>query len=214
MSGARHERSIYSSVIKSLTVVVIAALLGACGTGDLLQSKVAEPKVYVVKPADTGAAQIAFNHQLVVALPTTLPGLDTDRIAVLRDGNHLDYYFGVRWGGTAPEVTQAFIFALLQSQQGFRNVVAENARVDADYLLEISVVDFQAEYTNSAAPTIHVTLVANLINVKQRKSSSAIRVTAMVAAKENQLGAVVAAFQSALQQTTMSLGEQLVNTLK
>ena len=203
------------NAIRLTGVLLLALLASACGTADLLQSKVAEPQVYVLKPADAGVAQVAFNYQLAVALPTALPGLDTDRIAVLRNGNHLDYFFGARWGGTAPEVTQAFIVALLQSQQGFRNVVAENARIDADYLLEVSIADFQAEYAGSAAaPVVHVTLVANLISIKQRRSLPAIRATASVNAKENQLGAVVSAFQSALQQTTTHLSEQLVTALK
>jgi len=195
-------------------IVLLTMLISACSTGDLLQSKVAEPQVYLVKPADAGTAQVAFDHELAVALPTALPGLDTDRIAVLRDGNHLDYYYGARWGGSAPQVTQAFMVALLQSQQGFRNVVAENARIDADYLLEISIVDFQAEYAGSAAPVVRVTLVANLINIKQRKSSPAIRVTAAIPARDNKLGAVVAAFQTAMQQTAVKMSEQLVTALK
>lgn len=202
------------NAIRLTGVLLLALLASACGTADLLQSKVAEPQVYVLKPADAGVAQVAFNYQLAVALPTALPGLDTDRIAVLRNGNHLDYFFGARWGGTAPEVTQAFIVALLQSQQGFRNVVAENARIDADYLLEVSIADFQTEYAGSDAPVVHVTLVANLISIKQRKSLPAIRATASVNAKDNRLGAVVDAFQSALQQTTTHIGEQLVTALK
>ncbi|MES1196605.1 MAG: hypothetical protein ABUL58_06645, partial [Steroidobacter sp.] len=86
-----------------LPVLIAAALLGACGTGDILQSKVDEPQVYVLKPAKTGTAQVAFNFELAVSLPTAAPGLDTDHIAVLRDGNHLDYYHGARWGGTVPQ---------------------------------------------------------------------------------------------------------------
>ena len=212
-SGTHHER-IVLSIIKLCSVTVIASLLSACGTSDLLQSKVPEPQVYVVKPGEAGTAQVAFSHQLAIALPSATPGLDTDRIAVLRDGNHLDYYYGVRWGGTAPQVTQAFLVSLLQSQQGFRNVVAEDTRVDAEYLLEISIVDFQAEYANDSAPTIRVTLVANLIDVKQRSSSPVMRATAAVVAKENHLGAVVSAFQSALQQDAVNLSEQISAVLK
>ncbi|HEX2586593.1 MAG TPA: hypothetical protein VHL14_15825, partial [Steroidobacteraceae bacterium] len=80
------------NAIRLTGVLLLALLASACGTADLLQSKVAEPQVYVLKPADAGVAQVAFNYQLAVALPTALPGLDTDRIAVLRNGNHLDYF--------------------------------------------------------------------------------------------------------------------------
>lgn len=193
---------------------VLAVFISGCSTSDILESKVAEPQVYVLKPADAGTAQVAFKSQLAVALPTATPGLDTDRIAVLRDGNHLDYYYGARWGATAPAVIQAFMVSLLQSQQGFRNVVAEDARIDADYLLEITLTDFQAEYTgNNNAPVAHVTLTANLVNIKERTTSPLIRATAAVQATDNRLGAVVTAFQSALQQTTVSLSEQVTKSL-
>ena len=202
-----------SKFIKLLPCI-LAIALSACNTGEILESKTPEPQVYVLKPAQVGTAQVAYNHQLAVALPTATPGLDTDRIAVLRDGNHLDYYYGARWGNTAPVVIQAFVVSLLQSQQGFRNVVAESSRVDADYLLEISLQDFQAEYAGAAAPMVHVTLVAELIDIKERSSSPLMRATASVSAKDNHLGAVVGAFQSALQQATMNLSEQLASTLK
>lgn len=202
------------SLVRFMPVFIAAAMLGACGTGDILQSKVEEPQVYVLKPATTGTAQVAFNFELAVALPTTAPGLDTDRISVLRDGNHLDYYHGARWGGTVSQEIQSVFIATLQSQQGFRGVVTETARVDADYILEIFVEDFQAEYAAASAPTVRVSLAAHLINVKQRKSSPVMRTTATVAATENRLGAVVMAFQSALQQVTSGLNDQLVKQLQ
>jgi len=206
---AHHERMSDRRLVRLVPVLFMASLLGACGTSEILQSKAPEPQVYVINPLDTGTAQIAFNHQLAIALPTATPGLDTNRIAVLRDGNHLDYYFGARWGGTAPQVVQAFIVSLLQSQQGFRNVVAEDARVDADYLLEISITNFQADNGNGGAPSVRVALVGNLIDVKRRTSSPLMRATATVISKDNRLGAVVSAFQAALQQSTLSLSEQV-----
>lgn len=198
---------------KYVTVLLITASLAACGTGDILQSKVDEPQVYVLKPAKVDMAQVAFNFELAVALPTASPGLDTDHIAVLRDGNHLDYYHGARWGGTTAQEVQSFLIASLQSQQGFRGVVAETGRVDADYLLEVFVEDFQAEMAASA-PTIRVSLTAHLINIRQRKSSPTIRATATAAATENRLGAVVVAFQSALQQVTTGLNDQMIKQLQ
>jgi cholesterol transport system auxiliary component len=208
----RNERS--QLPIKWVSIALVATLLGACGTGDILQSKVDEPQIYVLKPADTGTAKVAFNYELAVALPTATPGLDSDHISVLRDGNHLDYYHGVRWGGTAAQEVQSFLVASLQSQQGFRGVVAETARVDADYLLEVFIEDFQAEYATATAPVIRVSLAAHLINIKQRKSSPVMHATATVNAAENRLGAVVLAFQSALQQVTSGLNEQLIKQLQ
>ena len=196
--------------IKLLFVGAFTILCSACSTSDILKSKVAEPQVYVIKPLEAGVAPVAYNKQLAIGLPVATPGLDSARIAVLRDGNHLDYYYGARWGGTAAEVTQAFLVSLLQTQQGFKSVVAENTRVNADYLLEIELRDFQAEYLNgNAAPIVKITLIASVIDIKARQSSALLRASASVAAKDNRLGAVVTAFQSAMQQASVSLSEQV-----
>jgi cholesterol transport system auxiliary component len=194
-------------------LLLLSIALSGC-VGELLQSKVTEPQTYVLHANDAGTAKVAYALQLSVATPTAAPGLDTARIAVLRNTNQLDYYFGARWGGTAPEVAQAFLIALLQSQQGFKGVVAENVRVDADYLLELELRDFQAEYASEHAnPVAHLTLTGTLINIKSRKPVATVTGTAKATAKDNRLGAVITAFQSAAQQASASLSEQLTESL-
>jgi len=160
-------------------------------------------------------AAVAYSAELAVSLPTATPGLDTARIAVLRAGNQLDYFYGARWGGTTPQVVQAFLVALLQSQQAYRSAVAENSRVDADYVLDVEVRDFQAEYrSEGAAPLAHVSLMATLINIKSRAAVAQLRASATITATDNRLGAVVTAFQAALQQATVNLSEQLTASLE
>ncbi|MGC3981423.1 MAG: ABC-type transport auxiliary lipoprotein family protein [Steroidobacteraceae bacterium] len=192
----------------SLLGLTAIALTGC--VGDILQSKVDEPQTYVLRVSDAGAAKVAYPLQLSIALPSAAPGLDTNRIAVLRNDNQLDYYFGARWGGTAPQVAQSFLISLLQNQQGFKSVVAESVRIDADYLLEVQLKDFQAEYTgNKTNPTAHVTLTGTLINIKTRKQVTSANASASVAAKDNRLSEVVTAFQSAMQQASLGLSEQV-----
>jgi len=195
-------------VARAVAAIVLAGL-SAC-TGSLLQSKTPEPQVYRLQPVVSNAASIAYRAQLAISLPTATPGLDTTRIAVLRGANQLDYFYGARWGGTAPQVVQSFLIALLQSQQGFKSAVAETSRIDADYVLDLELRDFQAEYASGAlSPTAHVTLVATLINVRSRTSAGQLQASATVSADDNRLAAVVAAFQSALQKACVQLSEQL-----
>lgn len=201
-------------VNRAAGVMLCLSLASGC-VGSLLESKVDEPKTYVLQPMAAETAQVAFPSQLAVSWPTATPGLDTNRIAVLREGNQLDYFYGARWGGSAPQVVQSFLVSLLQSQQGFKTVVAESARVDADYLLEVDVRDFQAEYTgNDATPVVRITLVATLIDIKSRRSRGLLQASASVPAKENRLVTVVTAFQTALQQASMSISQQLAGKLE
>ncbi|MGE0115725.1 MAG: ABC-type transport auxiliary lipoprotein family protein [Steroidobacteraceae bacterium] len=195
--------------VRFIASLLATLALTGC-VGEILQSKVDEPQTYVLQASDAGTAAVAYPIRLSVALPSATPGLDTQRIVVLRNGNRLDYYYGARWGGTAPQVVQSFLISLLQNQQGYKNVVAESARLDADYLIDIDLRHFQAEYVNGKdAPTIHVALWATVSEVKSRKSVAALQASASVAASDNRLGAVVTAFQSATQQASASLSEQL-----
>lgn len=199
--------------MKKLTQLIAASFITLALTGcvgEILQSKTTEPQTYVLQVSDVGTAKVAYPSQLSIALPKASPGLDTNRIAVLRTANQLDFYYGARWGGTAPQVVQAFLVSALQSQQGFKGVAAEGARVDADYLLDLELRDFQASYTSTNAnPVIKVTLVGALIQIKSRKVVAHVNATASSPANDNRLGAVVAAFQSATRQASLALSEQL-----
>jgi cholesterol transport system auxiliary component len=200
------------SLFFSLTLASLA--LTGCGVSNILQSKVDEPHTYVLQVNDAGTAKTAYPFQLGVALPKASPGLDTNRIAVLRDGNQLDYYYGARWGGTAPQVVQSYLVTLLQTQQGFKGVNSEGARIDVDYLLDLELKDFQANYTGSQSnPSIKVTLIGTLIQVKTRQAVASFTTTASSNASDNRLGAVVNAFQTAMHQASLSLSDQLTASL-
>lgn len=205
------------SYVQICLALLCATLLSAC-TGSLLQSKVDEPQVYTLRPAPVPAAASTRDVELAVGLPTAIPALDTTRIAVVRAGNQLDYFFGARWGGTAPQVVQTFIVTLLQSQHAYKSALADNSRVDPDYILDIELRDFQAEYSGpanaDAAPVIHVNLLATLIDVKSRATVGQLQAFANVTATDNRLSTVATAFQSALQQTSISLAEQLTASLE
>jgi cholesterol transport system auxiliary component len=196
-----------------LASALLTSTLSGC-TGALLESKVAEPSVYVLRPGTAPVATVAYPVTLSVALPSAAPGLDVDRIAVLRNGNQLDYYYGVRWGGAAPQVMQSMLVARLQAQQGLKNVSAEGLPVNADYLLALELRDFQAEYaSDDTAPSVRVTLVGTLVNIKTRAIANSINATALVAARNNRLGEVVTAFDAAAQQAAQSVSEQIMTAV-
>ena len=197
-----------------ISLLFASLALTGCGVSNILQSKVDEPHTYILQVSDVGNAKTAYPFQLGIALPKASPGLDTNRIAVLRDGNLLDYYYGARWGGTAPQVVQSYLVTLLQTQQGFKGVNSEGARVDADYLLDIELKDFQANYAGEHGnPTVKVTLVGSLIQIKTRQAVASFTATASAPASDNRLGAVVNAFQTATRQASLSLSEQLTASL-
>jgi len=199
-------------LIRMMLWLALAGTSSGC-VGDLLQSKVDEPATFVLSPQSVAVASVAYDAELAVAQPEALPALNTARIALLRNGNRIEYVYGARWSGTAPQVIQSFMVSLLRSRQGLRSVAAEGARVDADLLLQLELRDFQAEYTQSTAPQAHITLVATLVNIRTRRALATFEQSAVVPAADNRQGAIVAAFQSAAQKVGVALSDQITAQL-
>jgi len=190
--------------------------LGAC-TGSLLDSEAPASQIYVlapVPPAQATSTPAQATLDIVVAEPAAAPGLATDRIAVVHPDRRLEYYSAARWGSTAAHVMQSLVVATLQNQGPFRSVTAAPAGTAATHLLDFELRDFQAEYTrDGAAPQVHVTVVANVLRVSDRRLVAVVPATAMVPAAENRLTAVVAAFESAAREVAAELGRETAGAL-
>lgn len=185
-----------------------APLLTACG-GSLLQSDLPATAIYVMAPAPRAPASVPMLPiDLSIGRPHVSPGLDTDRIAAL-EGRRLDYFSAARWGGTAREVVQTFLVASLEDHQVFRSVTAEEARVAGDYVLDVQLRDFQAEYAGAgAAPAVRVRMIGHLIRIQDRKLVATLAAQALQSAEDNRMHAVAAAFEAAAQAVALDLGQQ------
>jgi ABC-type uncharacterized transport system auxiliary subunit len=107
------------------------------------------------------------------------------------------------------EVVQTLLVDSFEDQQLFRSVTPEQSRVASEYVLDISVRDFQAEYaSDNAAPTAHVTILARLIRVVDRQLVDTFAATAQSKAADNRLGAVAAAFESAAHKVVLELAQK------
>lgn len=196
------------STSNAAVAVIAAAALTAC-TGSLLETELPASSLYVLAPAPAAAGQHeALAVDVAIGLPHVAPGLDTDRIAVLK-GRQLDYYRAARWGAPARTLVHTFIVDSFEDRRLFRSVTSEQARVAADYILDVDVRAFQAEYTTeSGAPTVRVALLGRLIRIVDRKLVMTITAEAHNVAGDNRMQAVAAAFESALQKTTAELAQK------
>lgn len=185
-------------------------LVSACSTGSLFDSDTPVPTSYVLAPAPAASPNTTvIPVDISVSRPDLAPGLDSDRIAVLR-GRLLDYYRGVRWGSRTIELIQTLVVDSLEDQKLFRSVTAEQARVAGDYVLDLQVRDFQAEYADGAdRPVIHVALIGRLIRVIDRELVATVSSQARAEAQEERMSAVTAAFERASHQAIVDVGHQL-----
>jgi cholesterol transport system auxiliary component len=193
---------------QGLCAAAVALFCSAC-SGSLFDSDLPVPMRYVIASAPPGALTGAPTTQVDVSIgrPDFAPGLDTERIAVLK-GRHLDYYRGARWGGRSVEVVQSMLVSSLNDQALFRSVTAEQARVATDYMLDIEVRHFESDYANSSVPEAHVMIIGRLIRVVDRKLVSTVSSDARVVASAERMAAITQAFEAASQKVALDLARQ------
>jgi cholesterol transport system auxiliary component len=175
--------------------------LAAC-TGSLFRSKIAPPTVYML-PAGAGSTQTAspgavIPADLAILKPKLRTGLETDRIAVLYQDRHLDYFADARWSGPLGDVLQDFAVQEFHTHANLRTVNGDASVFPSAYWLELEVTDFQAEYTSAAAaPTVHVQILARVGNSGDRRVLGRFVANAREQAAENRLTAIVDAYARA-----------------
>ena len=194
---------------------IVTGLASLCvGCGSLLETKLPESTSYVLAPAPASSTGVARSEaDLSIGRPDLAPGLDSERIAVLK-GRQLDYYRGAQWGGRMAEVVQTLLVDSFEDQQLFRSVTSEQSRVASEYVLDISVRDFQAEYASDGdAPTAHVTILGRLIRVVDRQLVDTFAATAQSKAADNRLGPVAAAFETAAHKVVLELAQKTATAI-
>jgi cholesterol transport system auxiliary component len=184
------------------------ALLCA-GCGSLLKTEMPVSANYVLAPVPpaTGTA-MSTAADISIGRPDLAPGLDTERIAVLK-GRQLDYFRAAQWGGRMTEVVQTLLVDSFEDQHLFRSVTAEQSRIASDYVLDVSVRDFQAEYaSDNAVPTAHVTILGRLVRVTDRQLVETFAAQARSRATDNRMTAVAAAFETAAHKVVLELAQK------
>ncbi len=190
-------------------VAAVAALSCTACTSSLFDSELPVPSAYVIASARGGTVTGAPSTPVDISIgrPDFSPGLDSERIAVLK-GRELDYFRGVRWGGRTVEVVQNMLVATMNDQQLFRSVTAEQSRVANDYTLDVEVRNFEAEYAQGPTPDAHVMIIGRLIRVADRRLVATVSSDARVSATEDRMSAVAAAFEGAAQKVAVDLTRQ------
>jgi ABC-type uncharacterized transport system auxiliary subunit len=192
--------------------LLIPLLLALPGCSGLLHSSAPALQLYVLQPLPTvsaGSAPQAAAPSLRIARPLPGPGLNTDRIALLRPGNRLDYYAGSRWSAPLTELVSDLQLSVLGADSAWSAVADDRSSFNTDYLLQTSIESFTAEYTTQAAPpVIRVDLHCLLIRRSDGALLGSFATTQRQAAQENRMASVVLAFSQAADQAVRSVQAQ------
>jgi cholesterol transport system auxiliary component len=185
----------------------LALLLGGC-TG--LKSSAPVDQIYVLRPTAAAAGAVVatpvpVDASLQILRVEAHPGLESERIALLRPGRRLDFYSGGRWAAGLPTVLSALIVESFRASGVFANV-SEDRNVGSDFALDISVLRFEAEYADEdSAPTAQLLFDCTLLSRRERNVLASFRIAAAVPAGENRLGSVVDALDKVANQALVEL---------
>jgi ABC-type uncharacterized transport system auxiliary subunit len=211
--------------------LVSALLLGLSGCSGLLHSTAPALQLYVLQPPEVVSVTFDSNRpvppssaprsplpSLRIGRPLPAPGLNTDRIALLRPGNRLDYYAGSRWSAPLAELVSELELTVFRVDSTWSAVADDRSSFNADYLLQTSIDRFAAEYaTETGPPLIHVDLHGLLIRRSDGSLVGSLVVSGSMMARENHMASVVEAFSQAAQQAIIDLqakSDQLIRSAK
>ena len=170
-----------------------------CGCGGFLETTIPAPQAYVLRlPTRTPAAAAPAGGTVRVQRPEAGPGLDTDRIALLRSDQRFDFYAATRWAAPAPDIVESVLVEQLRSSGMFSAVFDDSSPYPPNYNLRCSLSRFESDYTaGGGEPTVQVALDCTFGRHRDRALLGNFTARGSAKASDDKLGAVVAAFESA-----------------
>lgn len=192
--------------VRVLTILCATFALNACG--GLLDSKLAAPQAYVLRlPPAVAPAAAADAGSVLIQRPEAGPGLESERIALLRSDQRFDFYAASRWAAPAPAVVESVMIDALRATGTFSAVFDDSAPYAPVYSLRCGLRRFEADYTSGGrAPTVHVALDCTFGRRRDRALLASFTAQGSAVAVEDRLNEIVAAFEAATAAAMKELG--------
>lgn len=183
----------------------IVPLLLLAGCSGLLRSNLPAEQVYYLraKVAAPENARPANLPSIRVGRPVPGPGLDSSHIVLLESNRRMSFYTASRWPAVLPEVVEELTVEALRASGSWSDVQSSESSFPAEYLLQIRIRRFDADYEGSSAahagapPQVHVVLDCTFGRRSGREVISNFVAEGSAAASANKLSDVVAAFEDA-----------------
>ncbi len=179
-------------------IVLITALLGACGGLIKLPNDGPAPGLYNLTAPETIDAQ-GSRSLLLVEDPTSANGLDTTLIARRSSPNELQFFAGARWAARPAAMVQNVLVESFERAGQTVTQARGGAVAPAGFELQVQIRDFQAEYFQGATtPQIRVRLALTLVRLGPVAVVGQKVVEAKVQATSPNVDPVIAAFDQAV----------------
>ena len=178
-----------------LALAATLALLAGCGNvigpGKPLQLYTLDPQA----PATSGPVVAA---SLSIATPEAEASLDTNRIALNRTSETMDYFADASWPDHLPLLLQSRLVESFEKDGRAASVARDTAGIQADYLLKSEIRSFQARYAAAdAPPDVQLRIDVALVQVSTGKVVLRKEMSRLQRADQNALPAIIQAFNGA-----------------
>jgi cholesterol transport system auxiliary component len=200
--------------LRPLAPVLLCVAVAGCSS--LLRSNAPPVQLYTLRassaPSDGGSGPAAVvDASLRVTHPRAGPGLETSQIVLSQPDHRLSVYAASAWAADTPALLESMAVETLRGSGHWRSVQDSESPFPSDYLLQIFIRRFDADYSDdtSAAPTVRVTLDCTLGKEEGRDVITTFVASGSAVASANRLGDVVAAFQQATDAAMTSLSQQV-----
>jgi len=214
--------------VRDAGLALLLACLGLTGCSGLFRSNAKPEQIYYLRPpaasaaapaasgaAATVAPSAAEPMSLRVVRPLADPGLDTTHIMLVQADHRMNFYSGSRWPAPAPELLEALAVQTLRASGEWASVQDSASPFPADYLLQLHVRRFEADYTQGGeAPSAQVVLDCTVGRRQGREVLATFTAAGSAAAGTNHLSQVVAAFEQATGAALNALVQQSVQAVR
>jgi len=196
-------------------LAIVSTTFALVGCSGVFDSSVEPPQAYVLRLPPAAASAAAANAGTVqLQRPEAGPGLDSERIALLRSDRRFDFYAASRWAAPAPDVIESVMIDALRATGSFSAVFDDSSPFAPRYDLRCALRRFESDYTaGGRAPTVHVALDCTLGRHRDRALLGSFTAQGSSVASEDRLTAVVAAFEAATAAAMTELGRASAETL-
>lgn len=188
-----------SRLMQALISLALCIVLGAClSLGKKPEQTVYSPQVAI----STGADWPSVDWPLLVMRPLASDALDTARIVVRPQPGTLQVYQGAAWSDPAPDLLQAALVGAFEDSGKIVAVGRQGSGLRGDFSLLLDMRQFEAVYESGApSPAAVIQLQAKLLGKPGNRVLAAKTFRVAVPANSKDVPAVVAAFDSALNQS-------------
>jgi cholesterol transport system auxiliary component len=161
------------------------------------------------------ASPIDAPPTLQVPRPQADPGLATELITLIQSDHRMDHYAGSSWPGALPEVVETLAIDTLRASGHWSAVHDAPSPFTADYLLQINIRRFEADYTGGGeAPKVYVTLDCTIARRLGRELLTSFVAEGVADASQNKMSAVVAAFEKAANMALATMAQRSGEAIK